>query len=160
MHRTIVLVSEMDRQKPNTAGASIELSPGVSVPESAVRFSFARSGGPGGQNVNKLNTKAEIWIVLHAISGLSESATQRLRALAGKRITREDELHLSAQTERTQERNRQAVLDRLRLLIAEALTAPKPRRPTRPSKASKKRRLEFKRRRSQIKAARSGKADD
>jgi ribosome-associated protein len=153
-------VSEIDRENLSIPGASIELAPGISVPEPAVRFSFARSGGPGGQNVNKVNTKAELWIALGAISGLSEHAMQRLRTLAGKRITRGNELHLSAQTERTQERNREAVLDRLRALIAEALTARKPRRATKPSRASKKRRLESKRRRGQIKAARSGRMDD
>src|SRR5438067_12471465 len=99
----------------------IELAPGVFAPASALRFGFARSSGPGGQNVNKLNTKAELWVSFSDIRGLDEWSLRRLRTLAGKRITREGLLHLSAQTERSQERNRQAVLDRLRLLIEQSL---------------------------------------
>src|SRR3954468_17655629 len=109
---------------PEPSGAMIELAPGVSAPESALRLAYARSGGPGGQNVNKLNTKAELWLALPAVVGMPPAAMLRLRALAGRRITRADELHLSAQTERTQERNRETVLSRLRELIAEAMLAP------------------------------------
>jgi len=140
--------------EPARSESNIELAPGVHVPASALRIQFARSSGPGGQNVNKLNTKAELWVSLEAIVGIDESARIRLRTLAGKRLTREGLLHISAQTERTQEGNRQAVLDRLGALIAQALVAPKIRKRTKPSKASKRRRIEAKRRRSQIKALR------
>jgi ribosome-associated protein len=136
-----------------------ELVPGVRVPESAMRFQFARSGGPGGQNVNKLNTKAELWVPLAAIIGLSERAAGRLRAMAGKRVTGAGEIHLSAETERTQEGNRSAVLDRLRQLLLQALHEPKPRRKTKPSKGAKRRRLESKRKRSEVKSRRSGHGD-
>src|SRR5439155_16970375 len=112
--------------------------------------------GPGGQNVNKLNTKAELWIALSDIHGLEPAALQRLIALAGKRINRDGALHLSAQSERTQEANRNAVIDRLRILTHKALTAPTPRKPTKPSKSSKRKRLETKRRRAQTKASRRG----
>ena len=122
--------------------------------EDDLRIQFARSSGPGEQNVNKLNTKAELWVSLSDIVGLGLPAIKRLRTLAGKRVTRRGLLHLSAQTERSQERNRQAVVDRLRDLIEQALLAPKPRKPTRPSKAAKRRRLDAKRRRGQIKSLR------
>jgi ribosome-associated protein len=134
--------------------SNVELAPGVHVPASALRIQFARSGGPGGQNVNKLNTKAELWVPLEAIAGIDEGARLRLRTLAGKRLTRDGLVHISAQTERTQEGNRQAVLDRLRAVVQQALIAPRPRKRTRPSKASKRRRIETKRHRGQIKALR------
>jgi ribosome-associated protein len=124
------------------------------IPSHELRFTFARSSGPGGQNVNKLNTKAELWVPLAAIQGLGERATARLRTLAGKRLTTAEEIHISAETERTQEGNRAAVLDRLRQLLLQSLREPKPRRKTRPSRAAKQRRLESKRRRSQTKSRR------
>jgi ribosome-associated protein len=131
-----------------------EIIPGVRVPESAMRFQYARSGGPGGQNVNKLNTKAELWVPLGAIWGLSERAVERLKSMAGKRLTAAGEIHIASETERTQEGNRTAVLDRLRALLAAAAHEPKRRRKTRPTRASKKRRLESKRRKSEIKSGR------
>src|SRR5438552_17911792 len=100
--------------------SQIELAPGVFVRDDDLRLQYARSSGPGGQNVNKLNTKAELWVAISDIQGLEQAALKRLVTLAGKRITRQGLLHLSAQTERTQERNRQAVIDRLRLLIEKA----------------------------------------
>ncbi len=138
----------------------MELIPGVRVAESAVRFQYARSSGPGGQNVNKVNTKAELWVPLAAITGLSPAAMGRLRALAGRRVTSAGEIHIAADVERTQEGNRQAVLDRLRELLTEAMREPKVRRKTKPSKAAKRRRLESKRRRANVKSRRrSGPAD-
>ena len=119
-----------------------------------MRFQFARSGGPGGQNVNKLNTKAELWVPLTSIIGLSERAVERLKAIAGRRLTIAGEIHITSETERTQEGNRTAVLDRLRALLAAAAHEPKKRRKTKPSKASKRRRLESKRRKSEIKSGR------
>jgi ribosome-associated protein len=137
----------------------IELAPGVHVASDALRIQYARSGGPGGQNVNKLNTRCELWIAIDAITGLSENAISRLRRLAGKRLTRSGEIHIIAQTERSQERNRQAVLDRLRALVDEARIEPKPRRPTKISRAAKRRRVDAKRRRGETKARRQGKLD-
>ena len=133
----------------------VELAPGVRVPESALRWQFARSSGPGGQNVNKVNSKAELWLPLDSLA-LSDRAMARLRALAGRRLTSGGEIHISADTERTQEANRAAVLDRLRELLVEAMHEPKLRRKTKPTRASKQRRLESKRRRSQVKARRRG----
>ena len=149
-----------DNPPPIPARPEDELVPGVRVPESAMRFQFARSGGPGGQNVNKLNTKAELWVPLSSIVGLSERATARLRGLAGRRLTGAGEIHITAETERTQEGNRAAVLDRLRQLMLQAQHEPKPRKKTKPSKASKRRRLESKRKRSEVKSNRRGTKGD
>ena len=132
----------------------VELAPGVAAPAAAMRWQYARSSGPGGQNVNKVNTKAEVWVPLGAITGLTERALARLRGLAGKRLTSLDELHISSDTERTQEGNRTAVLQRLRELLLEAIHEPKPRRKSKPSRAARQRRLDSKRRRSETKARR------
>jgi ribosome-associated protein len=153
-------VSESIDPFETTGGGRISLAPGVSVASSDMRIQFVRSSGPGGQNVNKVNTRIELWIPLPAITGLTHNALVRLRRLAGRRITIEGELHLSAQTERSQERNRQAVMDRLRELLIEAMAEPKPRRATRPSKASKRRRLEAKRHRGEVKSKRKSPRDD
>lgn len=141
-------------RQPLPPDGGVEVGPGVRVAESAMRFQFARSGGPGGQNVNKVNTKAELWVPLTALHGLSDRAVGRLRTLAGRRLTNGDELHLTAETERTQESNRSAVLDRLRELIVLAKHEPKPRKKTKPSYGAKQRRLASKKRRGEIKANR------
>jgi ribosome-associated protein len=121
-----------------------------------VRFQFARSSGPGGQNVNKVNTKAEIWVRLSSLHGLRPEARERLRKIAGKRLTTVGEIHIASDTERTQDGNRLAVLARFRALLATAVHEPKRRRKTKPTKASRRRRLESKRRRSQVKTGRRG----
>jgi ribosome-associated protein len=141
---------------PPVDSSRVELAPGVHVPADCLKVQYARSSGPGGQNVNKLNTRAELWITVADITGLSPGAVSRLKRLAGKRLTRDGRVHLIAQTERSQERNRQAILDRLREMIAQAMIEPKPRRPTKPSRAEKRRRLESKRRRGEIKSGRTG----
>jgi ribosome-associated protein len=142
------------QSEPLSSG--VELAPGVTAPPSAIRWQFARSSGPGGQNVNKVNTKAELWLIVSAITGLSKRAMGRLRSLAGRRLTVADEIHIAADTERTQEANRAAALQRLRELLVEAMHEPKPRRKTRPSRAAKQRRLQAKKHRSEIKSRRSG----
>src|SRR4249919_399517 len=111
----------------SASAASITLAPGVTVPESALRLQYSRSGGPGGQNVNKVNTRAQLWVPIAAITGLREGALARLRQFAGHRLTAADELHTTAETERTQEGNRTAVLDRLKQLIQQAAHEPKRR---------------------------------
>jgi ribosome-associated protein len=137
----------------------IDLAPGVWVPESALRIQYSRSGGPGGQNVNKVNTRIQLWVPLGAIVGLSERAIARLREQAGSRLTLAGDLHLAAETERTQERNRQAALDRLRLLILTAVKEPKRRKKTKPSRGAKERRLKSKKTRSETKSTRRFRAE-
>ncbi len=152
------LHSQPDVSAPQPHGE--EILPGVFVPPSAIRFQFARSSGPGGQNVNKVNSKAELWVRSSALIGLTPGARARLRTLAGRRLTSAGEIHIASDTERTQDGNRLAVLARLRALLADAMHEPTPRRKTRPTRASKRRRLESKRRRSDVKSKRRGGGDD
>ena len=146
-----------------TAPASngpLGLAPGVTVASDHVRFSFSRSSGPGGQAVNKLSTRAELRVAVEAIVGLSEPVRQRLRDLAGRRLTGGDEILIVAESERSQLQNRRACLERLRALVTEALAVPKPRRPTKPSRGAVEKRLETKRRQSERKQTRQKPADD
>ena len=106
----------------------------------AVQITFIRSAGPGGQNVNKVATAAQLRFRIEA-SGLDEAACQRLRALAGRRLTDRDEILIVARSHRTQEGNRRDALQRLEALIDAARKAPVPRRATRPTRASKEKRL-------------------
>ena len=126
------------------------------IPLGEIEVRTSRSGGPGGQNVNKLNTKAEIWVPVAAIHGLREGAIARLRASAGSRLTKADEIHIVSESERSQEGNRQDVMDRLRELIVAAKVEPKRRKKTKPSAGAKRRRLESKKKRGEIKAQRRG----
>ena len=143
----------------NPAPAGLELAPGVRIAESSLRFQNARSGGPGGQNVNKLNTKVELWIPVTALQGLTGPAATRLRAAAGRRLTQNDEIHLTSEASRSQEGNRATVMERLREMLIAATHEPRKRRKTRPSRASKLRRLDSKRKRGQTKAQRRGAGD-
>jgi ribosome-associated protein len=128
----------------------------VAVMPAAVRWQYARGSGPGGQIVNKVNTKAEVWIAVNAIVGLTDRARDRLRQSAGKRLTALDQIHIASDEHRSQEGNRQAVIGRLRDLIVESMHEPKVRRKTKPSRGAKRRRLTEKRTRGEIKARRQG----
>jgi len=152
-------VSEAADDKTRDVGG-IEVAPGVYVCSEGLRFQFARSGGPGGQNVNKLNTKAELWVEVRALRGLKEDAVGRLLALAGRRVTREGEIHIVAQASRTQEANRASALEHLRELLIRAAHRPKTRRRTGPTAGSRRRRLEAKRQRAAIKMNRRAGLDD
>jgi ribosome-associated protein len=134
----------------------VELAPGVFVPADGLRVQFARGSGPGGQNVNKVNTKAEIWVDVARIRGMTYNAIARLKTAAGSRLTTAGEIHLSSDESRSQESNRAEVMRRLREMIVAARHEPKRRRKTKPSKGSKMRRLEAKRRTGEIKAGRRG----
>ena len=137
----------------------IELGPGVWTDSYQLRFGFSRSSGPGGQNVNKVNTKTELRVSLSALHGMSDRAVGRLRTLAGRKLMADGDLLFTADTERTQESNRRACMEKLRVLIGQALIEPKVRRKSKPSKGSKLRRLETKKRQGEKKRARNWKGD-
>ena len=133
----------------------IELAPRVWTDRSELRFGFSRSSGPGGQNVNKVNTKTELRLRLEALHGLSDKALARFRLLVHNRMTLEGDLIMTSENQRTQEANRQECLRKLRDLIVAAQVEPKIRRKTKPSRGSKTRRLDSKREHSVKKKLRS-----
>lgn len=140
--------------------AAITLAPGVWVPEESLTFRASRSGGPGGQHVNKVASKIELRVALSAILGLSPDARSRLADLAGQRLLADGTLVLVAQTSRHQLANREAALEKLESLVAAALVPPVPRRATRPTRASGERRLASKKRESAKKRQRGGSIDE
>jgi len=137
----------------------IELGPGVWTDREQLRFGFSRSSGPGGQNVNKVNTKTELRVNISALHGISDRALGRLRTLAGRKLLPEGDLLITADSQRTQESNRRACLEKLRELIEQSLIEPKVRKKSKPSKGAKKRRLETKKRQGEKKKARSWRAE-
>jgi ribosome-associated protein len=135
----------------------IRITDHISIDESEIEESFVRSSGPGGQNVNKLSTAVQLRFDVRRSPSLSNDVAIRLIRLAGRRMTKDGVLVLIAQNHRTQERNRAEALERLVALVQEAAVKPIPRRATKPTKASKERRIEGKKRRSGIKNLRQSK---
>ena len=129
----------------------IEITPSISINESEIEEHFIRSPGPGGQKVNKTESAVQLRFDARHSSALTNAVFLRLKTLAGRRMTRDGVMVITANRFRTQERNRADALDRLVGLIREAATPPKYRRPTKPSKAAKQRRLDSKRRQSGLK---------
>jgi len=132
----------------------------AAIPEQDLQFQFIRGSGPGGQNVNKVATAAQLRFDLLGTQALSAAVKARLRALAGSRLNADGTLLIVARNHRTQEGNRRAALERLEELIARASVEPKKRRATRPTLGSRQRRLDHKRERKQVKRLRGRVADD
>lgn len=159
--KTAILRSADSRRESCRSGdAMLRISRDLSIDENDIDISFVRASGPGGQNVNKLSTAAQLRFDTSRIT-LPADAAARLDRLSGQRMTKDGVIVIHAQRFRTQERNRADAIDRLVELLREALVRPIPRRPTRPTLGSKQRRLEGKKRRGDIKAKRgSARFDD
>ena len=132
----------------------IEINAQLGIPLDEVRYRFVRSRGPGGQHVNTAATQVELLFDVAHSPGLSEAQRQRILSKLKNLIDAEGVLHLSAQSERSQLRNREEVTARFRQLLAQALRVPKKRKPTRPTVASQEKRLESKKKRGAVKRIR------
>src|SRR5439155_16911379 len=138
----------------------LEINNQIRFPEGEFRWALVRAGGPGGQNVNKVASKAVLRWDLIGSPSLPAEVKARLRAQQRRRITNEGELVLNSQRFRDQEKNRQDCLDKLRELVRRAATPPKLRKPTRPTRGSRKARLREKRHRSTVKLSRRRPAEE
>jgi ribosome-associated protein len=137
----------------------IEITPSFLIDESELQFIFVRSSGPGGQNVNKVATAAQLrFDVMN--SSLPEDVKERLKHLAGRKITDEGVLLIEAKKFRTQEQNREEALNRFIELVRRSFEKPRARRKTKPTRASKEKRIKEKKVRGEIKRMRQGKTFD
>ena len=135
----------------------IRITDSICIDESELSESFVRSSGPGGQNVNKVSTAVQLRFDVRQSRSLPNDVALRLMRLAGRRLTNDGVLVITAQRHRTQERNRADARERLIEMIREAATPPVPRRATKPTRASRRERLESKKRRSGVKRLRQAK---
>jgi ribosome-associated protein len=143
--------------EPTLQSADEHVAPGVRLPSNALDFNFVRSSGPGGQNVNKLNTKAQLTVLFKDLRPhLPDAVLKRLKSIAGSQFHENpDRLVLESQESRSQRGNRQDTLDKLRELIVRAKAKPKRRKKTRPPRRVKEQRLKSKKRRGEIKRLRN-----
>jgi len=135
------------------------VEPGVVIPDEELQWKFIRSSGPGGQNVNKVSSAAQLRFLLPQNTSLPAAAANRLRRLAGAKLLDDGSILFKAMSERSQEQNRRAAQERLCALIRAALVEPKVRRKTRPTQGSKERRIDVKKRRGATKRQRRGLID-
>ena len=138
----------------------IRITDHVQIDEDEIEESFVRSSGPGGQNVNKVSSAVQLRFDIRHSPSLPADVRRRAERLAGRRLTNDGVIVLIAQQHRSQERNREDALQRLIELLREATIRPKPRKPTRPTLASKTRRLDAKTRRAKVKRHRTVQPED
>jgi ribosome-associated protein len=134
----------------------LTVTPSIVIPDEELEWKFIRSSGPGGQNVNKVSSAVQLRFLLPLNSNLSAAVRNRLRRLAGQKLIDDGSILIQARSERSQERNRQEALGRLGALIQAALIEPKIRKRTKPTRASKERRIDSKKRRGSTKRERGG----
>lgn len=134
--------------------SKIQITPTVAIDQSEIKWEFIRASGPGGQNVNKVATAVQLRFDVRKSGSLTDDIRERVAHLAGRRMTEDGVLIIEARRFRTQERNRQDAIRRLVELIRKASEKPKIRRKTKPTIISKRKRLEEKRRRGEIKRLR------
>jgi ribosome-associated protein len=132
----------------------IKVTPNIAIDEQELVETFVRASGPGGQNVNKVSSAVQLRFDVRSTRSLPNDVAIRLMKLAGRRLTKDGVLVIIAQRHRTQERNRDDARERLLALIRQAAVRPEVRRPTKPTKASKQRRIEGKKHRSRLKGLR------
>jgi ribosome-associated protein len=137
----------------------IRITDQISIDERELQERFVRASGPGGQNVNKVATAVQLRFDVHHSPGLPDDVRERLALLAGSRLTRDGVIVIAAQRHRTLERNRKDALDRLVQLIRRAAEPPRTRRATKPTAASRERRLQSKRHRAVVKDLRQTRAE-
>lgn len=140
--------------------APIWISGSLTLDPSEIHETFVRAAGPGGQHVNKTSTAVQLRFDVRHSPSLPDEVRRRLERLAGHRLTRDGELVLVAQSQRSQKRNREEALDRLVELVRAAARRPTPRKPTKPTRASKRRRIEDKKHHGAIKSLRRSRSDD
>ncbi|TFB11855.1 aminoacyl-tRNA hydrolase [Candidatus Marinimicrobia bacterium MT.SAG.3] len=138
----------------------LEINSDITIKTAEIRFDFVRSSGPGGQNVNKVASAVQLRFDIRNSTSIPDEIKQRLIKLAGKRVNSEGILLIDARTSRSQSQNRAEALERLKTLILKALHKPKPRRKTRPTAASKEKRLRNKKARGNLKRLRGNVKDD
>lgn len=137
----------------------VRVNRSLTIPADEIRLKFSTSGGPGGQHANKAATRADLTWNVDASRALGPRQRQQLRRKLRSRIDSSGNLHLSSAGERSQQRNRHAVLRRLEVLVRDALKRERPRIATGPTKASREKRLQAKKRRSELKKQRSARFD-
>jgi len=133
---------------------ALEVTPAVVIPDTDLSFAFVRASGPGGQNVNKVSSAVQLRFDMRGTTALSDAVKGRLRALAGRRVTDDGAILIIARNQRSQDQNRREALERLGDLIQRALVVPKTRKATKPTRASREKRLESKVRQQRTKRQR------